>query len=96
VHREDLVVQIGTEHVVVGSRQLQPYQRREDPGQSEEAERGDDEPDADRLVIDAGEPADETGRFAPGVRELTGLVRQHGRLQMLFGRDRPVHLSVSR
>jgi hypothetical protein len=52
VHREDLVVQIRSEQIVVGACKLQPHQCGEEAGKGEEAERGNDEADADPLVID--------------------------------------------
>ena len=56
VHREDLVVEIGTEEALVGEGQLGADQQRLDPADDEEEHGGDAVHDPDLLVVDGADP----------------------------------------
>ena len=59
VHGEERVERLGAHHRAVRSRQLQADDQRLDPAEQEERERGDPVEDADPLVIDGGDPAED-------------------------------------
>jgi hypothetical protein len=51
MHGEDLVVQVWAEQMVFRTRQLQSHECGEQASENEEAECGDDEAQADALVV---------------------------------------------
>ena len=65
VDREQLVVGVLGDEVVVRLRELGPHQERHHPGREEEEERGDDVEDPDPLVVDRRQPAGDAA-VAPG------------------------------
>jgi hypothetical protein len=71
VHREELVVEVWPDDVVLRPRQLQPHSDGGKPAQEEEDEDGDDVAPADHLVVDAREAPDQAGSRAPGLGEAT-------------------------
>ena len=70
MHREDLVVLIRIEEVVVGSRELKPHQRRFDATQNEEHKSRDDVAHRNRFVVCVSKPAAQTARSGPRALEL--------------------------
>ncbi len=70
VDGEDLVVEIGTDEVVVRHRELEAHQPGQHAGEDEEAEGGGDVTAADGLVIRDAEPADDAARDVPRIRKL--------------------------
>jgi hypothetical protein len=70
VHGEDLIVEVGTEQLALGERELQPHHQRQHAGQREEDERRHDVAARDPLVVDGAEHADDARRRAPRVLEL--------------------------
>jgi hypothetical protein len=69
VHGEQLVVSVGSDDVAVGPCELQAHHRGEQSGEHEERERREDEADADALVVDGREPADEPRFVGPSCFE---------------------------
>ncbi len=65
MQREKLVVLLGREQRLVRAGELQAHDQRLDPADHEEDESGDEIADADRLVVDAREPADQAGLGLP-------------------------------
>jgi hypothetical protein len=70
VHREQLVVRLGADEVLVGPGQLRPHPERHQAGEGEQQERRDDVAHADALVVDGGEEPDQAGRVLPGLLQL--------------------------
>ena len=64
--REELVVPVDVEQVVVGLEELGPDPLGQQAAEQEEEERGPDVEDPDALVVGGGEPADQGP--APGRR----------------------------
>jgi hypothetical protein len=58
VHREERVVELRADDVLLGQRELQPDEQRLDSADQQEDERRDAVEDADALVVDGREPRD--------------------------------------
>jgi hypothetical protein len=69
VHREELIVEVRPDDVVLRPCELQPHGNGGKPAQEQEDEDGDDVAPADHLVVDAGQPADQTRGGAPRLGE---------------------------
>jgi hypothetical protein len=65
VQGEDLVVAIGRQEIVVGSRQLQPHQQGQHAAERKEQQRQADVPQADHGVVDR-RPVPPSRRDSPG------------------------------
>ena len=72
VHREELVVGLWVQQMLVRAGQLGPQQHGFDPAGGEEEERGVDVVLADLLVIDRVQPGAEAGRLLPDLLEAVG------------------------
>src|SRR5439155_26127986 len=73
MHREELVVEVRIQEAILGPRQLKPHCKGLEAAQEKKDERGDDVTLADRLVVNARQPAEPSGPFRPGPRELGAL-----------------------
>ena len=71
VHREELVVGVLGDEVVVRLRELGPHEQRHQAGREEEEERRDDVEDPDPLVVDRRQPAGDAA-VAPGRADRLG------------------------
>src|SRR4029078_6344549 len=80
VHREDLVVGLRREQVNARPDQLHAHQHRFDSADAQQDHAGDQEADADALVIDGTEPADESPRTAPDLLQTIGERGRGGRI----------------
>ena len=76
VHREDLVVALGRQEVVVRERELDAHQQRERAAEQEEDERRGRVPDADVLVVDR-RPVAPSLRRLPRLQQPLGLRALH-------------------
>ena len=67
VRREQLVVLLRREQLLIGPRQLDAHDQRLDAAQHQEGERGDDVAEADLLVVDGRQPAGNAGFRLPNL-----------------------------
>jgi hypothetical protein len=92
VHREQLVVALRIDEVIVWFGELEPHGQRKQAAEDEENQRRDDVTAADLLMIDGRQPADQAGRAAPRSFK----PRREPRATEVGPIARDGHLSVSR
>jgi hypothetical protein len=80
MHREQLIVEVGTHQIVFRSGELGPHQCGVQASQDEKDERRDDVSLPDGFMIDTGQPSPEAGVLAPGPLELVVQALVHCRL----------------
>ena len=72
VHREQLVVLLGRQQRLVGTRELDAQDERLEAAGDEKDEGGDDVAEADLLVVDGRDPAEKPGLRRPDPLERAG------------------------
>jgi hypothetical protein len=97
VHREELIVGVWTQQVVLGPGELSSHYAGLQTSQEEEQHGGGDVSLSDRLVVDATQPVPEPWGLAPGGLQLaTDLFRVRGLSRRARAGRNSHHLRVSR